>query len=537
MAEFADLLVTNARVYTVDESNPWAEAVAVRGNRIAFVGSAADAEMWQGPQTRVIDGAGRTLLPGFIDSHFHLLHGSLKLDDLDLETVTDLDDLAGRVRAHAEAHPDREWVLGYQVRYNMIGKEQSLDRHFLDAIVADRPVLLQAFDAHTSWANTVALERAGILHGRDLPPGHEIVMDPETGMATGELREPEATKPVRNLVPPPSAEQKRALLKKGLARAASLGLTGVHNMDGDTEQIELYAALEDLGEMTLRVYVPYSVRPETPVEALDEAAEWAECYQGSHVRSGAVKYFMDGVLESTTALMIDDYADAPGNRGAALFTAEHFNKMAAESDRRGLQIFVHCCGDGAVQRTLDGYEHVRAVNGPRDSRHRVEHIEVIHPDDIGRFAELDVIASMQPLHGSVMPSDDNVWANRAGPQRWALSFAWQTLREAGAHLAFGSDWPVVSMDPMLGIHRGLNRQLWQPGDPDQRQSLEDLIVGYTADAAYAEFQENEKGRIRMGMLADLVLLSADLFETPVEAVAEVRPVLTVCDGRVVYEDL
>lgn len=537
MAQIADMIITNARVYTVDDDNPWAEAVAVSGTRIVFVGSAADVGAWQGPSTRVIDGAGRTLLPGLIDSHFHLLHGSLKLDDLDLETVTDLDELAARVRAHADAHPEREWVLGYQVRYNIVGAGQALDRHFLDSIVPDRPVLLQAFDAHTSWANTEALQRAGILHGRELPPGHEIVMDPETGLATGELREPEATKPVRNLVPPPSAAQKRALLQKGLARAAKFGLTSVHNMDGDTEQIELYAALEDLGEMTLRVYVPYSVRPETPVAELDEAVAWAERYRGSHVRAGAVKYFMDGVLESTTALMIDDYADAPGNRGGALFSAEHFNRMAEESDRRGLQIFVHACGDGAVRRTLDGYEHARAVNGPRDSRHRVEHIEVIHPDDIDRFAELDVIASMQPLHGSVMPSDDNVWANRAGPQRWPLSFAWQTLREAGAHLAFGSDWPVVSMNPMLGIHRGLNRQLWQPGDPDQRQSLADLIAGYTIDAAYAEFQEHEKGRIRAGMLADLVLLSDDLFATPKEAVADVHPVLTVCDGRVVYENL
>ena len=207
---------------------------------------------------------------------------------------------------------------------------------------------------------------------------------------------------------------------------------------------------------------------------------------------------MDGVLESYTALMIDDYAEQPGNKGEALFTAEQFNAMAAEADRLGLQIFVHACGDGAVRRTLDGYAHARQVNGVRDSRHRVEHIEVIHPDDIGRFAEMDVVASMQPLHSPLSPQDGDVWVSRPGPERWPYSFAWETLRQAGARLAYGSDWPVVPMNPMLGLYAGRNRQLWDGIGPDQRQTLENLIAGYTRDAAYAEFMEARKGMIRRG---------------------------------------
>ncbi|MCB0188031.1 MAG: amidohydrolase family protein, partial [Caldilineaceae bacterium] len=245
--------------------------------------------------------------------------------------------------------------------------------------------------------------------------------------------------------------------------------------------------------------------------------------------------FMDGVLESYTALMVDEYADAPGNRGVALYTAEHFNAIAAEADRLGLQIFVHACGEGAVRRTLDGYAHARQRNGVRDSRHRVEHIETLHPADLHRFAELGVIASMQPLHAPPTIHSGEVWPLRAGEARWPLSFAWQTLRETGAHLAFGSDWPVVTLDPMQGFYAALNREPWVDGHPQQRQTLEQTIAGYTRDAAYAEFMEHEKGMIRTGMLADLVLFDRDLFATPAAEIAAVRLSVTVCDGQVVWQ--
>lgn len=534
MTIHADLLITNAAVYTVDPIYPHAEAVAVQGNRIVFVGSAAAAQTWRGPHTEVIEAGGQTLLPGLIDSHFHLLWGSLKLDSLQLDGATDLAHLGELLRAYAHAHPDRTWLEGYQIRYRITQGEQPLTRHFLDAIVPDRPVLLFAFDMHTVWANTVALERGGILYGRELPAGHEIVMDWTSGTATGELREPEAYNPIRNLIPEPDDARQRAMLRQGMALAARHGITSVHNMDGNAERIARYAALDALGEMTLRIYVPYDIKPETPLAAIQEAAVWKAQYRSSHVRAGMVKLFMDGVLESTTALMVDDYADVPGNRGSALYTADHFNQIAGEADRLGLQIAVHACGDGAVRRTLDGYAHARQTNGPRDSRHRVEHIEVIHPADIPRFAELGVIASMQPLHSPITGQEGEVWIQRAGEARWPLSFAWESLRQAGAHLAYGSDWPVVTLDPMLGFYAALNRQPWVAGNPVQRQLLEQVIAGYTRNAAYAEFQENAKGMIRVGMLADLVLFGANLFATPVTEIANVRPVLTVCDGQIVF---
>jgi len=244
---------------------------------------------------------------------------------------------------------------------------------------------------------------------------------------------------------------------------------------------------------------------------------------------------MDGVIETYTGLLIDDYAGRPGDTGGALFAAEHFTQFATQADRLGLQIFVHAVGDGAVRRALDGFEAARRTNGHRDSRHRVEHIELIHPGDLPRFAQLGVIASMQPAHAPLNAIDPDPWPQRVGPERWACSFAWQTLRLAGARLALGSDWPVASANPFEGLYYALNRQPWQPGLPDQRQSLAEALTSYTADAAFAEFKEQEKGQLRPGLLADLVLLSHNIFAVPPAELRQVQPVLTVSDGRIVFE--
>jgi predicted amidohydrolase YtcJ len=534
MNQVADILITNGTVFTSDPALPWAQAVAIKDNRVVFVGNNAEAQAWRGAITEVVDAGGRAVLPGFIDSHFHLLWGSLKLAGLQLDHVATMDELATEISTYADAHPHIAWITGYQLRYNVISKEQPLDRYFLDALAPGRFIYLTAYDGHTVWANTRALQAAQLLYGAETPAGSEIVMEPSSGTTTGELREPGAFNLLRALLPVPDLAQKRALLQKGLARAASFGITSVHNMDGDEEQIRLYAALEDAGEMSLRVYVPYSVTPETPLEMLEEAKLWREQYTGTHIRAGLIKLFMDGVLESYTALMHDDYATAAGNRGSALFSARHFNDIAVAADRLGLQIAVHACGDGAVRRALDGYAVAQQENGRRDSRHRVEHIEVIHPDDLARFAELGVIASMQPYHVPLTLDEGDVWPSRVGAERWHLSFAWETLRQAGAHLAYGSDWPVMSMNPMLGIHAALNRQLWSPGLPVQTQNLAAVLAGYTRDAAYAEFQENRKGRLQSGMLADVVVLSENLFTLPKQQVRDVHPLVTICDGKVVY---
>jgi predicted amidohydrolase YtcJ len=319
-----------------------------------------------------------------------------------------------------------------------------------------------------------------------------------------------------------------------IKRINATGVTSVHNMNGDMEELMFYAALEDAGEMTIRVYTPYWVKPEAKEEDLKEAAEMAKV-QGEFARGGAVKFFMDGVWESYTALNLEPYADDPDAKPEGIFTLEHFTRMAELADKMGMQIFVHCCGDGAVRRVLDGYEAVQKLNGKRDSRHRVEHIEVCHPDDLPRFKQLGVIASMQTSHAPFSLKEGDVWPTRVGEKRWPLSFAWRDIKNAGAHLALGSDWTVAPYDPMINAYVALNREKWNPSDPDQRLSLEEVILGYTRDAAYAEFKENEKGQVKEGYLADLVLFSHDLFTVKPEDILSAKAAITIVDGKIVHE--
>lgn len=534
MSQLADTLIINAKVITMDRARPRAEAVAVRGERIVFVGGTVEASQWRGSQTQVIDARGYTLLPGLIDSHFHLLWGSLKLDNLQCEALTTYAELVEAVHTYAEANPDRPWLIGNGLSYNISPQRQSLTRHHLDAIIADRPLAIMAFDYHTMFANTRALELAGLLQGGASDPGSEIVMGAD-GLATGELREIGAFRRIQALVPTPDRAHKRALVRQGLAMAACYGITSVHNMNGNLEELGLYAAMEEAGELTLRVNVPFSVTPATSPEALSEAIVMRDTYLSNLVRSTGVKFFMDGVVESYTALLLEAYADQPGNLGKAIFEAEQFTPLATAADSLGLQILVHAIGDGAIRRTLDGYEQAQRLNGRRDSRHRIEHVELLHPNDLPRFRELGVIASMQPLHERVSVPGQ-LWAKNIGERRWGWGFQWQTLRASGAPLVFGSDWPVVTQNPYLGIQAALARQPWAPGLPVQSQSLFDTLAAYTRDAAYAEFQEGLKGQLRRGMLADIVLLSGDIEAISINEIGYMSAALTMVGGKIVYNN-
>ena len=524
----ADIIVNNAKIFTSDKINPHAEAVAIQGNRIIYTGTNEGAKEFEGGSTRVIDGKGGTVTPGFIDSHFHLLWGSIWMGSAQLYDAKNMDDVRLRLQIFAEQNKTSDWVDGRGIRYGIIPSRKELDE-----IVSDRPIYINAYDGHTSWANTKALEMAGILQPGKEATGVGVVVRDENGLATGELRET-AMGLVSDLIPEASEARKRELLKMAIKKINATGVTSVHNMNGDLNELMVFAALEDNGEMTLRVYTPYHIKPETSEQDLKEAVEMAKI-QGDYARGGAVKFFMDGVWESYSALTIDPYADDFEAKPDGIFSAEHFTRMAAACDKLGLQIFVHCCGDGAVRRTLDGYEAVQQLNGKRDSRHRVEHIEVIHPDDLPRFKELDVIASMQTSHAPFSITEGDVWPTRVGKERWPLSFAWRDILNAGAHLTLGSDWTVAPFDPMINIHVALNRELWSPTDPDQRLTLEECILGYTRDAAYSEFKENEKGQIKENYFADLVLFSHDLFAIAREDILTAKAVMTVVDGKIVFE--
>jgi predicted amidohydrolase YtcJ len=534
--EQADLIITQTRAFTANPQKPWAESVAVRGNRIVFVGATADALAWRGPATRVVDGQGATLLPGLIDSHFHLQWGSTNYEDALLEGLQGFDQLAQALRAQAAKYPDKPWITGHRLAYDVLGSERMLTRHDLDAIEPHRPVALMSFDYHAMWANTRALELGGILHGAPVPHGSEIVMGAD-GLAAGQLTERDAFRYVLDAMPPLSEAEHDRLLGLALQEAASWGITGVHNMDGDAAQMARYAAREEEGRLSLRVWITYSVKPETPFEALAaEAAVLADRYHMGMVRTGCVKFFMDGVIDSFTGFMLEPYALRPDTCGEVLWSAEKFDRYAIEADRLGLQIVVHAIGDAAIRRTLDGFATARRANGPRDSRHRIEHIELLHPADLPRLRELDVVASMQPLHAS--RPDRNYfmfWTEIVGRKRWRDAFPWRNVHGIGAPLTFGSDWPIVTMDPYRGLEAVVTRKPWAEGLPNQALDLAHALEGYTRVPAWVEFQEHAKGQLMPGLLADLALLDADLFALTGEDIARVRPVLTVCDGRVVHD--
>ena len=554
MPQTADLIVENASILTMDPDTPRASAIAVKGGEIVAIGDRAGIGAFKGQGTRVIDAAGASVVPGFVEAHMHLFTGAAELEHLQLSGVHGLDVLGKAIRDYAAARPDARILQAQGADYTIISAAERVTRHHLDAILPDRPFAMAAPDHHTMWANTKALELGGLLHGKQLGPGNEIVMGAD-GLAEGELREGEAFGPLIELSgesrvrlglatggepdPAPSAAERafdRGIMRRGLDWCARHGITSIQNMDGNLYQLELLSEVEAEGGLLCRTQIPFHYKNFMTIDMLEKASLMAERYRSEWLSSGMVKVFMDGVLDSWTAVMIEPYADRPDWVGEPLFTQEHFNALAVEADRRGLQIAVHAIGDGAVRSVLDGYEAARRKNGKRDSRHRIEHIEVIAEADIQRLVDLGVLASMQPPHppGSMgLPLEPTV--SRIGRKRWPLSYAWRTLKNAGARVVFASDWPVSPIDPIAGIQAAMVRKPWAETDPDQSFSLHEALAGYTVEGAYAGFKEHRKGRLKSGYLADLVVLSGDVEKAAPEELHTIRPVTTICGGKVTFQ--
>jgi predicted amidohydrolase YtcJ len=425
-------------------------------------------------------------------------------------------------------------------------------RHNLDRVIADRPIAMMAPDHHTVWANTAALVAAGLLHGAAMPHGHEVVMGPD-GTATGELREFEAFGPVLALggeahlqlgiatggepEPWPDAAQRardKDKIAAGLAHCAAHGITSMVNMDGNRYTCVLLQELAAEGRLTARVKVPFHFKPHMALSELDRASAMTAEFTGGWVTSGFVKMFMDGVVDSRTAYMLNDYPGVPGHTGEPLFTPERFNEICVEIDRRGLQIAVHAIGDGAVRQTIDGYEAALKANGAHDMRHRIEHIELIDRADVPRLGALGITASVQPPHApGAMDFPLEAMAAVIAPERWPDAYLWKTLGDHGAPLAFASDWPVTDVSVMRGIQAALTRVPFE-GAGDERVGLEDVLRAYTAGGAWAAHLESRTGTLRAGMAADLVLIDADLESVPAGRIGTTGIALTVCAGRTTY---
>ena len=546
--ERATLVVRGGSVYTARKDGARAEAIAVSGNRILAVGSRTTIDGYIGPFTRVIDVRGGIVLPGFIDTHTHFVWGSLARTRVALGDAVDTHEVEHRLAAYARSHPHEPWILGGDWVYDTF-PASGPTKALLDRVIPDRPVALDSFDGHSMWLNSKALALAGITRKtQDITKNGRvvgiIVRDPASGEPTGVLKEV-AQNLALAVIPKPSREKMLGLLHGGMVAANGLGVTSVINASGDLDEMALYDTLRTRRQLMVRTTTSYSNINGTPHTMssgeLNDFEEARRRYKGDWVRAGIVKFFMDGVVEGHTAALLEPYANQPGNRGRAYYPQGKYDAFLAEVDRRGFAVITHAIGDAAVREALDGYEYAVRVNGPRDRRWRVEHIEVCDRHDVPRFGKLGVIASMQPYHWCCHDSTGNdAWARNLGHGRWDEGFQWRDILAGGATMIHGSDWPVVTIDPLIGVYSALTREDLSgkpPGGwfPHQRLQLPDILAGYTRNAAYASFMEDRLGTLEPGKLADLVLLEHDLARVPAAEVLHTQVLATVLDGKVVYE--
>jgi len=542
----ADLIVVNARIYTVNPQQPWAEALAIRGDKIVAVGSMRDIAARRGPSTQAIDAQGDLVLPGFTDCHIHFLDGSLSLQQVNLDEARTVGEIQRKVKEYADAHPDLPWILGRGWNYTAFNPSGLPDKRYLDEIVPDRPVYVESFDGHTWWANSKALRAAGITGATPNPAGGTIVRDAKTGEPTGAIKEDAADDVVRRVIPPPSHEQVVAALRGGMREANRVGLVraispdGVSVRGGDFRALEVYDQLRGSGQLTVRFDIALRVQP--PSLTRDEVQRIKaarERYHDDWLSAGKAKFFLDGVIETRTAAMLAPYVDDTRS-GELLWDPVQYRDAVGELDRQGIQIFTHAIGDRAIRLALDAYENAQQANHTHDARHRIEHIEDASAADLPRFGKLGVIASFQPLHA--YPDDDvlKIWWGNVGPERAQRGFAWHSVASTGGALAFGSDWPIVTLNPWTGVQNAVTRQTTggnPPGGwlPKERISLDDAIRGYTLGAAFAGHREKTEGSLEPGKVADLIVLAQDLFKIEPTEIAKTEVLLTMVGGKVVYQ--
>ncbi|GAA3469680.1 amidohydrolase [Nonomuraea roseola] len=535
----ADLIVRNARIHTVDDALPRAEAMAVSDGRIVWLGPDADAP----EAARTIDAAGRLVLPGFVDAHNHVRLGS-DAACVQLAGAGDLAEIGRRIGAWRAAHPEATWIECEGFDYSALpGMPTAAD---LDPLTGGLPAIVFSYDVHTMWANTAALRRLGIDGDHtDLPFG--VAQLDEAGRPTGFVTE----FAVRGLsrdghralaalgVPWAGADRAYTRLLDSLDMATAFGITTIVEPQNSVDDLALFERARSEGRLRSRLIAALFHPRGTGAGDLAEFARAAATYDDEWLRAGPLKLYIDDVVEPHTAALLEPYCGHGDHRGDTFYPPEEFAALLTELDAAGFQAFVHATGDRGIRTVLDAVEHARRVNGPRDARHQVVHVECLDPADVPRFAELGVVACMQPRHCSpdiAGPGRD--WAEAVGPSRWSKAWPMRSLHEAGAVLAFSSDWNVAEMDPMVGIYTAVTRRGLAGGPawmPEESVDLATAIRGYTMGSAYANFCEHDRGSLTVGKLADFTVLSDNLFEIPAEAIPGVRTDLVVVGGEVVHE--
>jgi predicted amidohydrolase YtcJ len=534
----ADLVVLNAKIWTVNRTQPEAEALAVVRDRIVAVGTSAEIRPWIGPKTRVLDAQGRRIVPGFYDSHVHLLGSGLRLAEVALKDAKDEAEFGKRLREFDRKLPRDRWLLGGEWDHDRTFAGQLPTAELIDKYVADRPVFLRRYDGHMAVVNSRVLQLAGITAETPDPPGGVIYRKPGSRQPSGVLRD-NAMSLVERHIPQPSEEEILEAVRAALAEARQVGVTSMQDMDGSAPAtrrwlFRLYQQLARQGKLTARIDLRWPLADWRSLAALGVEANFGNDW----VRIGGVKGFVDGSLGSSTAKMFAPYLHEKGNTGVFVTPLNRLRESIEGADAAGLSIAVHAIGDRANAELLDIFAEVIKKNGPRDRRFRIEHAQHLRSSDYGRFKELNVIASLQPYHAI----DDGRWAEgRIGRERCASSYACRSLLDAGARLAFGSDWSVAPLNPLLGIDAAVHRRTLDGKHPNgwfpqQKISVAEAIEAYTLGSAYAAFQEKDRGSLQIGKLADMVVLSRDILDNAQkDRIADTHPLFTIVGGKVVYE--
>jgi predicted amidohydrolase YtcJ len=533
----ADLILTKGAVYTLDEARSWAEAVAITGGKIIYVGASSGAEKLKIRGTRVIDLVGKMVLPGFHDSHIHLVSGGVELGQCNLNDLKTQEDIFAKIRQYTSGHPDKKWVVGGGWDLPVF-PEANPSKEELDKLVPDRPACLTAADGHSAWVNSRALEMAGITRKTPDPKGGRIERRTQTGEPSGTLREA-AQELVARLIPETTAKEYSEGLRAGLALANQFGITSILEADADEKILDTYADFDRRGSLTVRVLASIHVDPDKGVDQIAELMQKREKYRGRLLRAEDAKIFTDGVIESHTAALLEPYLDRPGDCGIPFVEAEALNRLAVALDKAGFQIHVHAIGDRAVRMSLDAMEAAQKANGWRDARHHIAHLELISPGDIPRFKELGVVANFQALWAYPDLYITKLTEPILGLERSRHLYPIGSVSRTGAVIAGGSDWSVSSMNPLDAIQVGVTRRALDDINgtawlPEELVDLPAMLAAYTINGAYLSHQEKTTGSIEVGKAADLIVLDRNLFDIPASEIHKVKVRLTLLQGQEVY---
>ena len=536
----ADLLFVNGPVYTVDNARSWATAVGIRDGRIVYVGFDEGAAALQGPSTRTIDLDGKMLMPSFQDSHIHPIDSGMQELTVSLSELTTLDEYLQRIKVYADDNPDAEWILGGGWSMAVFGPGAKASKTLIDDVVADRPVFLTSSDGHSGWANSKALELAGIDQDTQDPITGMVDRDPETGEIIGSLQEG-AMGLMTSHIPPATDEMQQAGLRYSIDLLNRYGITALNDAAVNADGLETYRSLDDAGDLTMRVLASMWWQPERGLEQIADFQEMREQHTRGNVRATSVKIMQDGVLENFTGAMSEPYLVDGDPTGIPMVEPEALKRAVSALDADGFQVHFHAIGDAAITHCLDAVETAIADNGNAYRRHHISHLQLIHPNDLPRFRELGVIANFQPLWAYADAYVTDLTLPFIGEERGRWMYPIRSVLNHGGMIAFGSDWFVSTANPFPQIETAVTRTDAEGDDepfmPYETIDLQTAIAAFTINAAYLNGIETDTGSIEIGKLADMIVIDRNLFEIPAKELSEVQVLLTLFEGRPVHGSL